>query len=307
MPIVFLRREECTAVERGVYSDDAAIGITAANYLIEQGFRHLAYCGVATIWSHLRQEAFCAHASCCGATIDAFSRGRIAPPGMHLDEAPMLGRWIESLPKPVGVMAAYDVRALEVLEAVRSLGLKVPDDVAVIGVDDDEVLCELAVPNLSSVAHNLQCIGYEAAKMLAADMAGAPKSSGPLFVPPIGVTVRRSTDILAIDDPEVRRALRMIRDHACHRLAPEDVADATSLSRRSLERHFAKLLGRSIHDEIVRTKLFAAKRLLAETDLKLAAIAARCDFAHASQFCNVFKKTCGITPTEYRQRCRPWA
>lgn len=307
MPIVFLRREDSGAVERGVYSDEAAIAMAAANHLIDQGFRHLAYCGVATTWSDLRQEAFCTHASSCGVTVDAFSSTRIAPPGMHLDDVPVLGRWIESLPKPVGVMAAYDVRALEVLEAVRSLGLEVPDDVAVIGVDDDEVLCELAVPHLSSIAHNLQCIGYEAAKMLAAEMAGGPTPSGPLFVPPIGVIVRRSTDILAIDDPELRRALRLIRARACHRLAPDDVADVTSLCRRSLERHFVKLLGRSIHDEIMRTKLLAAKRLLTETDLKLAAIAARCDFAHAAQFCNVFKKTFGITPTEHRRRCRPWA
>ena len=134
--------------------------------------------------------------------------------------------------------------------------------------------------------------------------AGIPES---VFVPPVGVAVRRSTDMLAVDDPDVRRALRLIRAKACDGLSADEVANATDLSRRSLDRQFAKLLGRSVHDEIVKTKLVAARRLLAETDLKLAAIAARCDFSHAAQFCNVFKKTFGITPTEHRRQCRPWA
>ena len=307
LPVVFLRREDSGAVERGVYSDEAAIAVAAASHLVDQGFRHLAFCGVATTWSNLRQQAFCERAAQCRVTVDAFSSRLKDSPGMHPDDVPSLARWIESLPKPVGVMAAYDVRALEVLEATRVLGLDVPDDIAIIGVDDDEVLCELGSPHLSSVAHNLQCIGYEAARMLAADMAGVSIHKEAVFVPPMGVTVRRSTDILAIDDPDLRRALRLIRARACHRLSPDDVADATALSRRSLDRHFTKHIGRSIHDEIVRTKLLASKRLLAETDLKVSAIASRCDFGHAAQFCNVFKKAFGVTPTEYRRQCRPWA
>jgi len=227
--------------------------------------------------------------------------------GMRPDDLPAIARWIESLPKPVGIMAAYDVRALEVLDAVRSLGLACPDDVAVIGVDNDEVLCDLAAPALSSVNQNLECIGYEAARLLAARMAGHADAAASLFIPPLGVAVRRSTDVLAVDDPDVRRGLRLIRAKACDGLTPDDVATATDLPRRSLDRQFTKLLGRSIHDEIARTKLQAAKRLLAETDLKLSAVAARCHFAHAAQLCNVFKRTLAETPTEYRRRCRPWA
>jgi LacI family transcriptional regulator len=307
LPVVSLRWEEADVPSPGIHSDEKAIAHLAADHLLEHGFSGLAYCGVATRWSRLREEAFADRAASRGATVHVFDMLQASRTGMRPDDVPAIARWIESLPRPVGIMAAYDVRALEVLDAVRSLGLACPDDVAVIGVDNDDVLCDLATPPLSSVAQNLECIGYEAARALAARMDGRKAVTESVFVPPVGVAVRRSTDMLAVDDPDVRRALRLIRAKACDGLSADEVANATDLSRRSLDRQFAKLLSRSIHDEIVRTKLIAARRLLAESDLKLAAIAARCDFSHAAQFCNVFKKAFGITPTEYRRQCRPWA
>jgi len=307
LPLVSLRWEEADVPSPGVHSDETAIAQLAADHLLEQGFLQLAFCGVDTRWSRLRERAFADHAEARGVTAAVFDPPQARRTGMRPDDLPAIARWIESLPKPVGIMAAYDVRALEVLDAVRSLGLACPDDVAVIGVDNDEVLCDLAAPALSSVNQNLECIGYEAARLLAARMAGHADAAASLFIPPLGVAVRRSTDVLAVDDPDVRRGLRLIRAKACDGLTPDDVATATDLPRRSLDRQFTKLLGRSIHDEIARTKLQAAKRLLAETDLKLSAVAARCHFAHAAQLCNVFKRTLAETPTEYRRRCRPWA
>lgn len=307
VPVISLRWEEADVPSPGIHSDEAAIAHSAADHLLEQGFSHLAFCGVATRWSKLRQEAFVDHAAARLADVHVFDVPQASRTGMRPDDVPAIARWIETLPKPVGILAAYDVRALEVLDAVRSLGVSCPDDVAVVGVDNDEVLCDLATPTLSSVAQNLECIGYEAARALAARMEGRDPPDENVFVPPLGVVVRRSTDMLAVDDPDVRRGLRLIRARACDGLTADEVANATDLPRRSLDRQFAKMLGRSIHDEIVRTKLLAARRLLAETDLKLASIAARCDFAHAAQFCNVFKKTFGLTPTEHRRQCRPWA
>jgi LacI family transcriptional regulator len=274
--------------------------------LLDQRFTQLAFCGLRTRWSKLREEAFAAHAAARGATVHVFDSPHSSQMGMRVDAVPAIARWIESLPRPVGIMAAYDVRALEVLDAVRSLGLACPDDVAVIGVDDDEVLCNLASPNLTSVNQNLECIGYEAARLLTARMNGESVTEKSVFVPPLGVTVRRSTDILSVDDPDVRLALRLIRSKACDGLTAEQVAEVTSLSRRSLERQFTRAIGRSLHDEIIRTKLIAARRLLADTDFKLAVIAARCGFAHSAQLCNVFKKTFGLTPTEHRRQCQPW-
>ena len=307
LPVVSLRWEEADVPSPGVHSDETGIAQMAAGHLLEQGFLQLAFCGVDTRWSRLRSQAFADHAQAHGVPVAVFDRPQASRTGMRPDDVPAIARWIESLPKPVGIMAAYDVRALEVLDAVRSLGLACPDDVAVIGVDNDEVLCELAAPALSSVNQNLESIGYEAARVLAAKMAGQAVPETSLFIPPLGVAVRRSTDVLAVDDPDVRRGLRLIRAKACDGLTPDEVASATDMPRRSLDRQFAKLLGRSIHDEIARTKLQAAKRLLAETDLKLSAVAARCHFAHAAQLCNVFRRTFDETPTEYRRRCQPWA
>ena len=306
VPLVSLRWEEGGGPSPGIHADEAAISRSAADHLLDQGFSQLAFCGVRTRWSQLREEAFAAHAAARGATVHVFDSPQASRVGLCVDDVPVIARWIEALPRPVGIMAAYDVRALEVLDAVRSLGLACPDDVAVIGVDDDEVLCSLASPNLTSVNQNLECIGYEAARLLTARMHGEAVSAESVFVPPLGVTVRRSTDILSIDDPDVRLALRLIRSKACDGLTTEQVAGVTSLSRRSLERQFTRSLGRSLHDEIIRTKLLAARRLLADTDLKLAAIAVRCGFAHAAQLCNVFKKTFGLTPTEHRRQCQPW-
>ena len=306
VPLVSLRWEEGSGPSPGIHADEAAIARAAADHLLDQGFNQLAFCGVRTRWSRLREEAFAAHAPARGATAHVFDSPQARRMGMCVDDVPAIARWIESLPRPVGIMAAYDVRALEVLDAVRSLGLACPDDVAVIGVDDDDVLCNLASPNLTSVNQNLECIGYEAARLLTARMNGEAGTEESVFVPPLGVSVRRSTDILSVDDPDVRLALRLIRSKACDGLTTEQVTGVTSLSRRSLERQFTRAVGRSLHDEIIRTKLLATRRLLADTDLKLAAIAASCGFAHAAQLCTVFKKTFSLTPTEHRRQCQPW-
>jgi LacI family transcriptional regulator len=306
VPLVSLRWEEGSGPSPGIHADEAAIARAAADHLLDQGFSQLAFCGVRARWSRLREEAFATHAAVRGAKVHVFDSPQASRVGMCVDAVPAIARWIESLPRPVGIMAAYDVRAMEVLDAVRSLGLECPDDVAVIGVDDDEVLCNLASPNLTSVNQNLECIGYEAARLLTTRMNGEDATETSVFVPPLGVTIRRSTDVLSVDDPDVRLAIRLIRSKACDGLSTDQVANVTSLSRRSLERQFTRALGRSLHDEIVRTKLLAARRLLADTDLKLAAIAARCGFAHAAQLCNVFKKTFGSTPTEHRRLCQPW-
>ena len=306
VPLVSLRWEEGDGPSPGIHADEAAIARAAADHLIDRGFSRLAYCGVRARWSRLREEAFAAHATARGAALHVFDVPQASRVGMCVDDVPAIARWIESLPRPVGIMAAYDVRALEVLDAVRTLGLSCPDDVAVIGVDDDEVLCDLATPALTSVAQNLERIGYEAARLLTARMAGERVADESVFVPPLGVVVRRSTDVLAVDDADVRLALRLIRAKACDGITADRVAEATSLSRRSLERQFTKLLSRSLHDEIVRTKLAAARDLLADTDLKLAVVAARSGFAHAAQLCTVFKKTFGITPVEHRRQSRPW-
>jgi LacI family transcriptional regulator len=284
---------------------------------------------VATDWSAARCEAFLRHAARAGCGRHVFEAAgasaarRQAPAAFAAgsssrrsaaaaraaaieEDRDLLGAWLESLPRPVGIVAAYDVRGVQVLEVCRERGLAVPEDVAVVGIDDDDVLCEIATPALTSVAHNLARIGFEACRLLDERMSGAGRGDDVIVVPPLGVSIRQSSDTLAIADIDIRRALRQIRTRACDALAPDDVAAATSVSRRVLDKKFQKHLGRTIHDEIMRTRLAEARRLLVETDHKLLVVAVRSGFAHAAQLCNLFKAAHGMSPTQYRKAARPW-
>lgn len=328
-PVVFLRRVRAADPLPGVYTDDDAVMRLAVEHLVDRGFHDLAFCPVATDWSAARCEAFLRHAARAGCGRHVFEAAgasasrRQAPAAFAAgsssrrsaaaaraaaieEDRDLLGRWLESLPKPVGIVAAYDVRGVQLLEVCRERGLSVPEDVAVVGIDDDDVLCEIATPALTSVAHNLARIGFEACRLLDERMSGAGRGDDVVVVPPLGVSIRQSSDTLAISDIDIRRALRLIRTRACDTLVSDDVAAATSVSRRVLDKKFQKHLGRTIHDEIMRTRLAEARRLLVETDHKLLVVAVRSGFAHAAQLCNLFKAAHGMSPMQYRKAARPW-
>jgi LacI family transcriptional regulator len=211
---------------------------------------------------------------------------------------------VRSLPKPIGLMACNDDRGRQVLDACRRGDILVPDEVAVLGTDNDQFLCNLADPPLSSVDLDLPTIGYEAAAVLDRMMAGAPVPAAPVLLPPRGVVVRRSTDVLATGDRALAEAIRHLRDHACSGLRLKDFLKTTSLSRRTLERRTRQLLGHSPKEEITRVQLERARRLLAETELKVAAVAENCGFTQAKYFCQVFRRRCGITPAAFRREAR---
>ena len=213
-----------------------------------------------------------------------------------------IARWVRKLPKPIGIMATYDYRAQQLLDGCRRHGIEVPDQVAVIGVDNDELLCELAHPPLTSIIPNTHRTGYEAAALLDGLMSGAPAPSLTHLIPPLGVATRQSTDVLAIEDPHVARAMRHIRDHACEGIDVADVLHAVPQARRLLERRFKKILGRTPHEEILRVQLDRVKTLLSQTDLSLADIAERTGFEHVEYLSVVFKKKVGVPPSQYRSR-----
>jgi LacI family transcriptional regulator len=206
------------------------------------------------------------------------------------------------LPKPLGVFACYDICGQQVLDACRSVGLAVPDEVAVLGVDNDELLCELSSPGLSSVIPDTHRTGYEAAALLARMMQGERLEAFELRITPLGVQRRLSTDVLAIDDPLVVRAVRYIRDHACAPINVQDVLRVVPLSRKGLEARFRNLLNRTVHDEILRVKLDRVKQLLADTDLKVSDIASRTGFEHTEYLSVAFKRETGSTPGRYRMQ-----
>lgn len=317
-PVVFLRRVFAADPLPGVYTDDDAVMRLAVEHLVDRGFRELAFCPVATDWSAARCEAFLRHAERAGFGVHVFEDGAgaskrtsgqrqatILPRGAE-DDRNQLGDWLESLPKPVGIVAAYDVRGVQLLEVCRERAISVPEDVAVVGVDDDDVLCEIATPALTSVAHNLARIGFEACRLLDERVSRTGRGDDVVVVPPLGVSIRQSSDTLAIADIGIRRALRLIRVRACDALVPDDVAAVAGVSRRLLDKKFQKHLGRTIHDEIMRTRLAEARRLLVETDHKLLVVATRSGFAHAAQLCNLFKAAHGMSPMQYRKAARPW-
>jgi LacI family transcriptional regulator len=289
-----------------VETDDAEIARQAADHLLQRGFRHFGYCGDPRFnWSNWRCETFHRQITQAGFDCSIYppSRNPHGPASWEREQA-AIGAWIQSLPKPVGVMACYDIRGREVLHVCRQNGVSVPDEVAVIGVDNDELICDLADPPLSSVIPDTQRTGYEAARLLDLLMAGQSELPLAHLIKPLGIVVRGSTDVLATDDPDVSAAVRFIRAHAREGIKVEDVLRAVSLSRWILESRFEKLLGRTPHEEITRVQLERVKELLAETDLSLAAIAHRAGYKHVEYMSVVFKREIGVPPSQYRARFR---
>jgi LacI family transcriptional regulator len=285
-----------------VMTDNAAIGRLAAGYFLERGFKHLAYCGATepAYWCGPRSEAFAAAAAAAGATCEVFARHqKLAREWLPALEA--LAAWVAGLPVPVGILAVNDARARHVVEACRMAGRRVPGDVAVLGIDNDEMLCELTTPGLSSVEHDTREIGRRAAELLDDLMRGG-RPSGTFLVPPVGVTGRRSTETLAIADAEIALAVEFLRANFAGSVRVEDVARASGLSLSSLKTRFKTVVGRPVHAELQRLRLAEARRLLATTDLPVKKVASLAGFADISHFTTAFRKHAGVPPAKYRSR-----
>ncbi len=295
-----------------VRPDDEGIARLASEHLLERGFRHFAFCGFnGADYSDARRERFARRIVDSGYACSVFEDPH-APHGagtLEYEEHGLkyedrVARWLHQLPKPVGLMACNDIRGQQVLNACRDVGLNVPDEIAVIGVDNDEMLCELSDPPLSSVAPNSKRIGYEAAALLARMISGKKPPLEPISVEPEGVVTRRSTDVLAIEDRHVADVVRFIREHACEGIDVSDLLKAAPLSRSALERRFARALGRSPKEEILRVRLNRARQLLAETDFPLWTIAEKIGLEHTEYLNVIFKKKTGQTPGQFRALTR---
>jgi LacI family transcriptional regulator len=277
--------------------------MVGAEHLLERGFPHLAFCGYDAAWSEVRRQGFSgaaqrAHVSC--SVYQSPWRGRHLPEWD--DDQDRIAKWIQSLPKPCGVMACNDPRGQQVLDACQRVDAAVPETVAVVGVDNDQVICELCDPPLSSVIPNPQRVGYEAAALLDHLMAGERPAVEDRTVEPIGVCTRQSTDVLAVDDPYVAAAMTYVRDHATEGCTVDDVLQHVPLGRSSLERRFRKCLGRSPQAEINRVRIKRIYQLLAETDLPLSRIAELVGYEHPEYLSVVFKRETGQTPGQYRRQ-----
>jgi LacI family transcriptional regulator len=286
-----------------VETDDRAIAAAAFAHLFERGFRNLAFCGEPAFnWSKWRQERFLRLAADAGLSCRVHPRAPRRQRPTWDQEQQDLMQWVRRLPRPVGVMAAYDIKAQELLDACRELRVDVPEEVAVIGVDNDELLCNLTEPPLSSVRPNTHRTGYEAAALLDRLMAGKKVPPVAHLIEPLGVVTRQSTDVLAIEDRDLAGAVRFIREHACEGIKVQDVLHAVPLSRRVLEKRYAKLMGRTPHKDILLQRIERAKQLLAATDLSMPAVSERAGFTHVEYLSVAFKKAVGVSPSVYRRQ-----
>ncbi|MCX8108477.1 MAG: DNA-binding transcriptional regulator [Verrucomicrobiae bacterium] len=284
-----------------VITDSETIGKMAAEHLMSRGFTQFAFCGFEGIpWSVLRGESFSRRLNADGFKTH-FYRSSSTHRGWQSELNHMV-RWLNSLPKPVGLMAANDDRGQQVIEACKVAGLRVPDEVAVIGVDNDELVCELSDPPLSSIALNFERAGYESAAVLDRLMRGLPVSQNKIIVAATHIVTRRSTDILAVVDRHVAAALRFIRDHAREMIGVPDVAKSAGVSRRSLEKRFQATLRRSVLSEIRRVRVNQICRMLVETNQPISEIALALGFTGPEHIARYFRREMGTTPLAYRRK-----
>lgn len=285
-----------------VDTDNEAIGRLAAEHLLERGLKNFAFCGYPPTktndWLTRRLKGFQERLARDGFRCDVF-HGRHRTAHRWGQVQCELQKWLAALPKPVGIMGCYDWRARHVLQVCTTMGLRVPDDVAVIGVDNDNV-CDLATPPLSSVEQGRFQIGYQAAALLDQLMRGQRPKQLRLCVPPVGIVRRQSTDLMYVADKQVASALRLIREQACQGLQSERVAEAVQLSRSTLDRRFRECIGRLVDEEIRRVRLTRAQELLARTELPLRVIARQAGYGSEQYLSAVMRSACGCTPGEYR-------
>jgi LacI family transcriptional regulator len=285
--------------------DNAAIGRLAAEHLTERGFRHLAFVGEkGESWSNERAGGFQGFWQVKRATHPDATFHRLDLVRAPVDDwRPALGElvnWLRSLPRPVGILACRDLRALEVAQACRTARLRVPDEVALVGVDNDDLLCELSDPPLSSVMVPWDQVGYHMGARLHHLLQGHRRPKRLPLVEPSGIQVRRSSDIYAVADKAVALACQHLREHLHEPLHVDEVARTAGVSRRGLERRFRHALGCSPHAEIQRLRLERAQQMLRTTELPLGLIATRSGWASVQRFIAVFKTRIGQTPGQFR-------
>lgn len=291
-----------------VRPDEEVIARLAAEHFLDRGLRNFAFfCTDQAHWPRWRAQAFQRALQDRGYGCHTFNAvpGR-SPAGKKarpVDDREII-RWLQGLPKPCGVFCATDVHAMQLTRSCRTGGILVPEQIAVLGVDNDPVICGVCYPRLSSIELGSARIGYEAAALLDRMMAGQSPPNEGVCIEPVQVITRQSTDTLAIEDPDMAQAARLIREQACRRLRVAQVADALGLSRRVLEQRFRAALHRNPKEEIVRVQMERAKTLLSGTDMPVASVANKSGFTSLVYFSRAFRQQIGLTPRAYRKQHR---
>jgi LacI family transcriptional regulator len=284
-----------------VVTDSYAIGQMGAEHLLRCGFKHFAFYGYPGVpWSDLRLKYFGRYIRKAGFGFHVF-RDFVPAANVWSKERHKMAAWLQSLPKPVGLMACNDDCGQQVIEACKLANLGVPDAVGVLGTDNDELVCGLSDPPMSSVDINFEHAGYEAALVLFRLLRGVRPVSLKINVRPTRVITRHSTDFMAVSDSYVTKALQFIRDHAHENMMVMNVASAAALSRRALEIKFRREIGCSIYEHIRRVRTDQIVRLLVETDLQVGQIAESLGFSDMQHFARYFRAGKQISPLAYRR------
>lgn len=287
-----------------IRSDDEAIGRMAAEHLLERGFKSFGFCGFkGEAWAQRRRKGFLDAITERGFPCGVYESYWKGPKALRWDtDQDRISAWLQTLPRPLGVGTCSDARGQHLLESCRRLDLAVPENVAVIGVDNEEQLCRLCDPPLSTVLPNARRIGFAAAELLQKMMStGKTPARAEWVIPPVGVVARQSTDVLAIDDPKVAAAVRYIRENACQGICVDDVLRQVPISRSLLELRFREQLGRTPHAEIRHVQLERARQLLIESEIPLKQVAQLAGFVHVEYFNYFFKQSIGQTPGAFRR------
>jgi LacI family transcriptional regulator len=306
LPVVDVSADRPKSEFPRVGIDNQGVARLAVEHLKDKGLRTIAFIGDQRfMWARQREEEFQRLMEKSREPYRIY-KGPVSDKEKVGSDSEFrdIVQWLQALPRPVGIFACNDNRALQVLEACQQVGFSVPDEVAVIGVDDDELLCQLCNPPLTSVLPNARLTGFEAAAMLSRMMNGERLASQTRYVEPIRVVERQSTDATAVNDPKIAAALRYINEHACEGIDVSDVLRAVPVSRTLFDSRFKTLLGHSPHQHIINKRIERAKHLLFDSDLAITVIAELVGFLTASYLSTVFRRETGMTPYEYRTKLR---
>jgi LacI family transcriptional regulator len=294
-----------------IQTDDRAVIEMAGEHLVSNGLKHLAFCGYPGIdFSDSREKEFLNYKP--AQTLDKHlfhptlpQRKRPAVKKLSYEQRGVedwsaLQEWLKELPKPVGVICCNDTRGRQVLEACAAADIKVPYDVSVVGVDDDDVMCELSYPTMTSVAPNVETIGFDAAKILDGVLSGQPAPAAPIYYPPVTIEVRGSSDMTALSDPTLIQAVRLIRTKVGEGINVKQLLAEVPVSRSTFERQFREFLGCTPYEYILRCRIDKVKQLLVNTNYPVSKITRMAGFRGVAHMAAVFRQRTGQTPSQFR-------
>lgn len=303
-PIIFASflKEEAGGISR-LLTDDKAIGKMASQHFLERGFRSFGYLGYEKMyWSYNRGVYFSEEINQHGFEVNWFKQASIKADRQWIKEQFLVADWLKSLEKPCAVFCCNDDRAQQLVTACRHAVLEVPENIAVLGVDNDDIICSLADPPISSIALNLENAGFQAAQLLDQFMSGKQTKPQTITINPLYVVTRHSSDISAIEDADVAEAVSYIRRHCNEPIQVSDVLEAVSVSRRSLYDKFKRELQCSIYAFIKQRRVEQIERLLVETDISVSQIAIQLGFTSADHIAQYFRSQKNINPLEFRKQ-----